>query len=235
MTTAPPGPSPHRRSPGASRAATRSRSSTSATTPTGASRSPRDLTPRARHGGPGRSDGDGPGAPRPRGRRVQARHLRARPWRRRCAPTASRRSCSKAACAAGSGRCRRARWSSASPGLDGPSGPASGSRLPLLRARRRRAGAGRRPGTGRRRSTSPWPHELGARVTDVVDTHLHADHLSGARDARRRTPAPSLRLPARALERGVRYPVEPLHDGDAIALGRRRRCARCRCPATPPT
>jgi glyoxylase-like metal-dependent hydrolase (beta-lactamase superfamily II) len=61
---------------------------------------------------------------------------------------------------------------------------------------------------------------LGARVTDVVDTHLHADHLSGARALADATGA-RLRLPAPALERGVEYAdrVEPLRDGDTIELG----------------
>lgn len=62
--------------------------------------------------------------------------------------------------------------------------------------------------------------ELGASITDVVDTHLHADHLSGARDLADRTGA-ALRLPALALERGVAYAerVEPLRDGDLVELG----------------
>jgi glyoxylase-like metal-dependent hydrolase (beta-lactamase superfamily II) len=61
---------------------------------------------------------------------------------------------------------------------------------------------------------------LGARITDVVDTHLHADHLSGARALAEHSGA-TLRLPAPALERGVAYAdrVEPLSDGDAIELG----------------
>jgi rhodanese-related sulfurtransferase len=62
--------------------------------------------------------------------------------------------------------------------------------------------------------------ELDARITDILDTHLHANHISGARMLRERTGA-TLRLPALALERGVAYaePVEPLHDGDTITLG----------------
>lgn len=60
---------------------------------------------------------------------------------------------------------------------------------------------------------------LGAQVTDVVDTHLHADHLSGARELSERTGA-ALRLPAAALERGVAFAdrVRPLRDGDRIDL-----------------
>lgn len=62
--------------------------------------------------------------------------------------------------------------------------------------------------------------ELDARITDVLDTHLHADHLSGARMLSEQTGA-RLRLPALALERGVAYAedVEPLHDGDTVMLG----------------
>ncbi len=60
----------------------------------------------------------------------------------------------------------------------------------------------------------------GARVTSVIDTHLHADHLSGARALAAATGA-ALRLPAPALERGVAYAgiVTALHDGETIALG----------------
>ena len=62
--------------------------------------------------------------------------------------------------------------------------------------------------------------ELDARIDTVVDTHLHADHLSGARALAHATGA-TLRLPAAALERGVTYAdrVEPLHDGDLVELG----------------
>lgn len=62
--------------------------------------------------------------------------------------------------------------------------------------------------------------QAGARVTVVVDTHLHADHISGARALAASTGA-ALRLPAAALERGVAYAdgVEALYDGDTIALG----------------
>jgi glyoxylase-like metal-dependent hydrolase (beta-lactamase superfamily II) len=59
---------------------------------------------------------------------------------------------------------------------------------------------------------------LGATVTDVVDTHLHADHLSGARVLAEQTAA-RLRLPAPALERGVAYDVMALHDGDTFTIG----------------
>ena len=60
----------------------------------------------------------------------------------------------------------------------------------------------------------------GARVSTVVDTHIHADHLSGARDLVAATGA-TLRLPAPALERGVEFAdiVEPLADGDRFEIG----------------
>ncbi len=60
--------------------------------------------------------------------------------------------------------------------------------------------------------------EHAATVTAVVDTHLHADHLSGARALAEQTGA-TLLLPAPALTRGVTYPVTPLHDGDVLDVG----------------
>lgn len=62
--------------------------------------------------------------------------------------------------------------------------------------------------------------ELGATIAVVVDTHLHADHLSGARELAERTGA-TLRLPAAALARGVAYAdrVAALNDGDQLVLG----------------
>lgn len=61
---------------------------------------------------------------------------------------------------------------------------------------------------------------LGAAVTDVFDTHIHADHLSGARALVELTGA-TLRLPEPALERGVAFAdaVVPLRDGEEIELG----------------
>lgn len=62
--------------------------------------------------------------------------------------------------------------------------------------------------------------DVDAKVRDVVDTHLHADHLSGARALAERTGA-TLRLPQATLERGHarRDEVRLLHDGDVIPLG----------------
>lgn len=60
----------------------------------------------------------------------------------------------------------------------------------------------------------------GARVVAIADTHLHADHLSGARELAAATGA-RLYLPAPALERGVDYAdaVTPLADGDRLEIG----------------
>jgi glyoxylase-like metal-dependent hydrolase (beta-lactamase superfamily II)/rhodanese-related sulfurtransferase len=60
--------------------------------------------------------------------------------------------------------------------------------------------------------------DLGVRITDIVDTHLHADHLSGARTLSERARA-TLRLPAAAVERGVTYEVAALHDCDVMDVG----------------
>lgn len=60
----------------------------------------------------------------------------------------------------------------------------------------------------------------GVRIARVLDTHVHADHLSGARELARRTGA-ALHLSHAALARGVRYAdeVAPVGDGDELALG----------------
>src|SRR5215207_2702593 len=61
---------------------------------------------------------------------------------------------------------------------------------------------------------------IGATITDVIDTHLHADHLSGARALAERAGA-RLRLPELTLERGVADAgrIDPLADGDIVQLG----------------
>ena len=60
----------------------------------------------------------------------------------------------------------------------------------------------------------------GVRIVRVLDTHVHADHLSGARELARQTGA-ALHLSDGALARGVRYAAEvtSVTDGDALALG----------------
>ncbi|QPV61706.1 MBL fold metallo-hydrolase [Halosimplex litoreum] len=60
--------------------------------------------------------------------------------------------------------------------------------------------------------------ERDAEITTVVDTHVHADHVSGLRalaDATGATPV----MPAPAVERGVTYDVDTVEDGETIAVG----------------
>jgi glyoxylase-like metal-dependent hydrolase (beta-lactamase superfamily II) len=52
------------------------------------------------------------------------------------------------------------------------------------------------------------------RITHVFDTHLHADHLSGARDLAEATGATLHLNPADAF----RFPFQPLHDGEHFSL-----------------
>ncbi|MGD9736040.1 MAG: MBL fold metallo-hydrolase [Solirubrobacterales bacterium] len=61
----------------------------------------------------------------------------------------------------------------------------------------------------------------GARIRAVYDTHLHADHLSGARTLARLCGA-TLRLPEPSLERGIAYGEEvvPVADGEEMRVGR---------------
>jgi glyoxylase-like metal-dependent hydrolase (beta-lactamase superfamily II) len=61
--------------------------------------------------------------------------------------------------------------------------------------------------------------ELGATLTDAVDTHVHADHVSGVRALAESGATPV--LPARAVERGVAdgNDFETVTDGDERAVG----------------
>ena len=63
-----------------------------------------------------------------------------------------------------------------------------------------------------------FAEQKGLRLTHVVETHVHADHRSGARALAERTGA------AVALHRDARvaFPFEPLHDEQEIALGNTR-------------
>lgn len=58
----------------------------------------------------------------------------------------------------------------------------------------------------------------GAAITQVFDTHVHADHPSGAPELAQRAGA-ALRLPEGAP---VEFEFEPLHDGEVVKLGNTR-------------
>jgi glyoxylase-like metal-dependent hydrolase (beta-lactamase superfamily II)/rhodanese-related sulfurtransferase len=59
--------------------------------------------------------------------------------------------------------------------------------------------------------------EQNAEIEYVIDTHIHADHVSGIRAFATRGVTPILPTPAAA--RGVEYPVTTVDDGDTIAIG----------------
>jgi hydroxyacylglutathione hydrolase len=58
----------------------------------------------------------------------------------------------------------------------------------------------------------------GLRITDVIDTHVHADHPSGARELAASAGA-NLLLGATA---DVGFGFDPLHDNDVVRVGNRR-------------
>jgi hydroxyacylglutathione hydrolase len=58
----------------------------------------------------------------------------------------------------------------------------------------------------------------GLRITDVIDSHVHADHVSGAQDLAARTGA-TLRLGVGA---DVDFEFTPMSDGDVMEVGNRR-------------
>ena len=60
--------------------------------------------------------------------------------------------------------------------------------------------------------------ERGADLVAAVDTHLHADHISGLR-ALAVDPAVTAYLPERTLDRGVAIDATPLAPGDALPVG----------------
>lgn len=57
-----------------------------------------------------------------------------------------------------------------------------------------------------------------ARITAIVDTHVHADHLSGARDLAAATGAP-LYLSHGAVARGAEQTGSTVSDGDTLSIG----------------
>jgi glyoxylase-like metal-dependent hydrolase (beta-lactamase superfamily II) len=67
--------------------------------------------------------------------------------------------------------------------------------------------------------------EHGARISAVLETHVHADHVSRGHELARRTGAP-IYIPA---QNRVKLPFQPLVDGAEIRVGE----ATIRCIATP--
>ena len=60
--------------------------------------------------------------------------------------------------------------------------------------------------------------DAGMNIERVLDTHVHADHISGGRALATDVGADYL-LSAGAAERGVEYEFEPIADGNVIELG----------------
>jgi glyoxylase-like metal-dependent hydrolase (beta-lactamase superfamily II)/rhodanese-related sulfurtransferase len=62
--------------------------------------------------------------------------------------------------------------------------------------------------------------ERGASVEYVIDTHVHADHVSGVRALADKTGAERV-LPAGASDRGLAYDATLVADGDDLSVGER--------------
>jgi glyoxylase-like metal-dependent hydrolase (beta-lactamase superfamily II) len=60
--------------------------------------------------------------------------------------------------------------------------------------------------------------ERGADLAYAVDTHVHADHVSGARDVAERAGAGPV-VPAGARDRGLAFDAATLADGDELQVG----------------
>ncbi|SEN81241.1 Glyoxylase, beta-lactamase superfamily II [Halorientalis persicus] len=62
--------------------------------------------------------------------------------------------------------------------------------------------------------------ERGAALTHAVDTHVHADHVSGVRALAERTGATAV-VPDAATDRGIEYdqPYETIADGETLTVG----------------
>ena len=64
-----------------------------------------------------------------------------------------------------------------------------------------------------------WAAERGLRIAAILETHVHADFVSGAPRTGRRDRRADLCQPPRASRT---FPHEPLDDGDEVAVGRLR-------------
>lgn len=62
-----------------------------------------------------------------------------------------------------------------------------------------------------------FAESIGANITHVLDTHLHADHISGGRAIAEKTGATYWLPPKDATE--VTFDYQPLHDGKDITIG----------------
>ncbi len=83
------------------------------------------------------------------------------------------------------------------------------------------------PATGEAAVVDPTRHveefldvarDAGYEVTRVLDTHVHADHISGGRELADETGAP-YHLGAGAADRGVEYDYEPLARNEVVEVG----------------
>ncbi|MFD1644632.1 MBL fold metallo-hydrolase [Haloarchaeobius litoreus] len=61
-------------------------------------------------------------------------------------------------------------------------------------------------------------NERGADLRYAIDTHVHADHVSGVRAVAAASDAEPV-LPELARERGLAYDARPLADGESLAVG----------------
>ncbi|GAA0681305.1 rhodanese-like domain-containing protein [Natronoarchaeum mannanilyticum] len=60
--------------------------------------------------------------------------------------------------------------------------------------------------------------EEGLEITQVMDTHVHADHISGGHDLATKLDVP-YRLGNHATDRNLSYEFDPLTDGDTVSVG----------------
>ncbi|MCM3764587.1 MBL fold metallo-hydrolase [Neobacillus niacini] len=62
-----------------------------------------------------------------------------------------------------------------------------------------------------------FANKIGAKITHVIDTHLHADHISGGRRIAEKTGAAYWLPPKDATE--VTFSYQPLEDGNDVEIG----------------